>query len=218
MNQQACLASNGSIFSACNRTNVFHHEHNISMFTFLSDLFRRKASSPSTMASTVPLDLAPEATWTQRVLHACSTGNFKALEVVMDERDDDVDPESDELISEMMSAAVKQNRTEMLRHLIEQHPHFPTGHRSSLGFVQRDAFMEKGLLPVYKILLEKWPKVQEMDCGELGDHLGLAACNLDVPFVEWLLQNGADATKARIMGFRPVGHHPTPLITYTGWS
>ena len=164
-----------------------------------------------------PPNLGPNATWEQRVLHACSTGDFKTLEILMDERDNQVDPEADQLISDMMSSAVRQNQTEMLRHLIEQHPHFPTGHRSFLGVVQKSAFMGKGLLPVYKVLLEKWPMVQDMDCGELGNHLGLAACNLDVPFVEWLLQNGADATKARIMGARPVGYNPASPGLYTGW-
>jgi len=187
----------------------------MSILTLLSDLFNRNTTQAPTVASTVPPDIAQDATWKQRVLQACATGDFKALNILMNDRDEKADPESDQLISSMMSSAVRRNQTEMLRYLIEQYPQFPTGSQAFLGVVQRDAFMEKGLLPVYMILVERWPIVQTLNCGELGDHLGLAAIHLDVPFVEYLLRHGADATQARYAGGIPVGCNIHPPLTCT---
>lgn len=164
------------------------------------------------MATYSPPYPGPDATWQQKVLHACSTGDIKAFELLMDEHDEkeELNFRFEHLLSDMLGSAVRWQKPAMLRHLMDRFPQYaqyPTdrsGTKWSLREAHDNAFMFPGGLPMYLILLERWPELSTWDLGERGDHLGKAAMNEDLPFVEWLLQHGEDAKMARWIAGSPV--------------
>lgn len=190
---------------------VHTYEPNMSIWTFFKGLFQRQAPRPRTVVSP-PLP-GLDASWEDKVLHTCSTGDIKAFELLIDEGDKEVNPESDPLIGRMMGYAVRWNQSEMLRYLIDRYPDFsqqPDSHGCyHISFAHEMAFRTAGRMLLYQILLERWPWLSTWELGLSGDHLGVAALHYDVPFVEWLLQHGADATQARTDGELPVSRSGT---------
>lgn len=146
---------------------------------------------------TPPNDALP---WKDRLLDACSRSDIQAIESLLAERDEKLHPEDDGFIQSLLSKAVASNQAETLVFLLQRYPEFPKKQQTLIP-VHDSIFTNGARLPVYKVLVERYPFLKDWDFGHLADHLGFAASNDDFEFVEYLLENGADAASARFFHF-----------------
>ncbi|KAF4555650.1 Hypothetical protein D9617_2g056130 [Elsinoe fawcettii] len=147
----------------------------------------------------------PDPSQSKRLIsNACRHGQIKELDLLLERSSIEAESSYEDWrsISSMLVEAVAGGQIDTINYLLDRFPEFPAQNHH-LSEAHDAMFMNAGGLNVYKTLLRRFPAIGRWDCGERGDHLGLAAMNNDMPFVRYLLDNGADASRAHFLG-RPV--------------
>lgn len=155
-----------------------------------------------------PTPPPPDLLWKDQMLHVCSRGDIKTANILLEDRDEKLDPDGDDeaLVSRLLGRSIASGHADVLQLLLDHFPEYPQS-RYSLNYVHHQLALYNGSgsqLQVYKVLIGRFPFLQEWDYGELADHLGSAAVHGDLELVKFMIEQGADASKARFMIF-PVG-------------
>ncbi|KAF2421813.1 hypothetical protein EJ08DRAFT_653361 [Tothia fuscella] len=138
-----------------------------------------------------------------RALEACSNSDIKTLHSMLSEQGELAGKDDDDLISLFMARAACTGQSKSLEYLFAQYPEFPLK-QNSLGTVHNNIFYGQNALPIYKLLVERYPFLREWDLGEVADHLGSATMVNDLEFATYLLEvERVDASKARFFN-RPI--------------
>jgi len=122
----------------------------------------RKPPQRSLQASTTAPSPGPDAPRKDQVLHACAVGDIKALDILLDDRDEKPNPYSDRLIAEMIAMAVLSKQLDTLRYLLDSFPDFPEN-QNMLTLIHNRVFIDRAGLPVYKVLIDRFPFLQDWD-------------------------------------------------------
>jgi hypothetical protein len=98
---------------------------------------------------------------------------------------------------EELIAAIEASDADQLHHLFQQYPNFPP---ADYWLSPVHTVAARAGLSMFRILVERFPQTKDWDLGHLGDPVGFAASQGDVPFLKFLLEDlGVKANTGRFM-------------------
>ncbi|KAF2122753.1 hypothetical protein BDV96DRAFT_5588 [Lophiotrema nucula] len=152
----------------------------------------RRSSSCETI---IPMEDLP---LDKQVLRVSAEGNIQILRHLLDKWDEThAHSEKDyNFITDVIAGAVRSRKAETLEFLFTRYPDFPD-QDPYVACIHDRIFMECVGLDMWKVLVGRFPRVEQFDLGHMGDHLGNVAIRNDMEFVTYLLDHGADASTAR---------------------
>jgi hypothetical protein len=114
------------------------------------------------------------ATQKDRALEASSTSDIKTLDSILSTQGELAGEEDDNLISLFMAEAIRTGQSKSLGYLLVRCSELPK-EQHSLVLMHDSIFRCKAGFPVHKMLVQRYPFLEETDFGERADHLGYAA-------------------------------------------
>jgi hypothetical protein len=112
-----------------------------------------------------------------------------------------MDDESARQIQGELTTAIQTGDADQFRRLLREHTEFPPADHWLAPVHDAAA---RSSLEMFKIFIERFPQAKDWDLGHLGNPVGLAAAQGDVPFLRFLLDDlGLVANEGRMM-YTPV--------------
>ncbi|KAI9748000.1 MAG: hypothetical protein M4579_007336 [Chaenotheca gracillima] len=129
------------------------------------------------------------------VLSACKEDNLAQLKTMLKDRDPDSSPSAKEML---FTASIAKSAS-VVQYLLDQFPSLESSLRlHEVGF---DAGPE-----IYNMYLQRFPELFEHSFGHMGDQIGMAVLNNDLPMLSFLLNKGFNIMYAHL--------DYTPILTF----
>lgn len=129
----------------------------------------------------------------QAAIDACSTGDIRALQSLLDKGvEDDTstisgsDHDNLPTAAEMLEHAARHNQSEATQYLLDRYPDAPI----TDGIIW--AAIESGSPAVYALIYSRDPVILNRAWNERGSSISFAVIGQHMALVEWLLSHGAD--------------------------
>ena len=131
-------------------------------------------------------DSGPAEMTGQEVLDCCAKGDLDLLTKLLAARPQG---ESNPSSHDMLVAACNAKQPQTVQFLIQQYPTTETSQKL------HEAAMAGGI-PVYEIILNKYPDLKEHSFGHMCDPIGKAVMDGDLEMLKFLLKQGFDIQRA----------------------
>ncbi|KAF2222757.1 hypothetical protein BDZ85DRAFT_282800 [Elsinoe ampelina] len=140
--------------------------------------------------------------WKGPLMRACRAGQIDDVVAILEKQlDDDAEDDNYRLLQDLLYSAARGGQVDMLEWLLDEHPEYPKREYDLTPLHYAIFSDNQNAFQVYKALIRRFPALKEWDLGHMGDPLGVVAVSNDVPFATFLLENGADATRAHYLKF-----------------